>query len=168
MHECQLILINDLSDSNTVENHTSESVVPNQYLSLTFSVIIYTANSLDFSCEMTRCSNEYVLLFLELWNVLFSHLKCHYDMYYSFLIFSCKTTYLNIDLWSLDNNSECILFLQALLKYKKASVEKPPFTYLFFILFFIPSYLSLFLMSLYPRMYALSQSTPFYFYFPFN
>lgn len=93
---------------------------------------------------MTRCSNEYVLLFLGLWNVLFCHLKCHYDMYYSFLIFSCRTTYLKIDLWSLDNNSEYILFLQVLLKYKIASVNKPPFTYLFFYILLSLSLVSLF------------------------
>ena len=93
---------------------------------------------------MTRCSNEYALLFLGLWNVLFSHLKCHYDMYYSFLIFSCRTTYLKIDLWSLDNNSEYILFLQVLLKYKIASVNKPPFTYLFFYILLSLSLVSLF------------------------
>lgn len=95
---------------------------------------------------MTRCSNEYALLFLGLWNVLFSHLKCHYDMYYSFLIFSCRTTYLKIDLWSLYNNSEYILFLQVLLKYKIASVNKPPFIYLFFYI------LSLFLLSLFTKV----------------
>lgn len=103
---------------------------------------------------MTRCSNEYVLLFLGLWNVLFSHLKCHYDMYYSFLIFSCRTTYLKIDLWSLDNNSEYILLLQVLLKYKIASVNKPPFTYLFFYILLSLSLVSLFTKYVfYPKVF---------------
>lgn len=43
--------------------------------------------------------------------------------YFSFPIFSCRTTFLKVDLWSLDNNSENTLFLQVLLKYKTASAS---------------------------------------------
>lgn len=110
---------------------------------------------------MTRCSNEYATIFRTMkCAFLPSEMSLWYVLLFNRIL---AVGYLSKNWFrSLDNNSEYILLLQVLLKYKIASVNKPPIY--IFILLYPPISVPV---SLFTKYVFLPQSIPFYFYFSF-